>query len=648
MLTESSLKTIAAKAEPLHERISNGHHPQSFDSSRVDEIMDQWSQQMNEGNYDWFDERLNSLDTDEKEVRGYLMNDKWPALEPLPAWTESLQQLTSAISNLDTNSLPQRLDSSETPFGPLFAPFVEWGKSQFDLLKLDSYLGLSLTAKSDFDDWLESQLSQISARALHLDYGRYLAQIDQVEILESTSYRDSTDYLTGYLTSLSKGRMGAFFTEFAVLGKVIIKLIQNWATTVTNFCRHLSRDRESLCSEFGIQRDSAIEGIEPGAGDLHDCGQAVCLLEFESGESVVYKPRDVSPEANLYSLCDTIAQRLDIDYLEINLVEREDHGWVEWLENRPVTTVDAVVEYYYRTGVLLSILYILNGGDCHFENLRSVGEYPVLIDGETVPTQNMPQSFIPNSEYGKQILATSINQSVLKTGMLEYRQGNRDSDVPDISGLSADESVSALNHKVAWEGVNSDGMEATYQPGYYQSSTNLPKFEGDSISPEQYSAEIAQGFEHAYREIQQSAQLQDEIRAAATDDFELRVLIRATEVYDAAVQTISSPECLRNAAVRRIRLDILLKILWDTYPNYPNKVIDLYLAETEAVCQANVPRFTTTPRSYALRCQDDVIIDDFYDDTIQTIVSNRLSNLSRDDLQKEVDILTRSLSDAGD
>src|SRR3712207_8377597 len=52
----------------------------------------------------------------------------------------------------------------------------------------------------------------------------------------------------------------------------------------------------------------------------------------------------------------------------------------------PYTTLfrSEALRYYERAGMLLCLFYVLEGTDCHYENIIASGEYPVLIDTETL------------------------------------------------------------------------------------------------------------------------------------------------------------------------------------------------------------------------------------------------------------------------
>ena len=75
-----------------------------------------------------------------------------------------------------------------------------------------------------------------------------------------------------------------------------------------------------------------------------------------------------------------------------------------------------VENYYYRFGVLIFINYILNVNDLHGENVIAAGEYPVIIDAETI-LDNVKYLSEKNARL---TISSYIHESVLYSGLLPY------------------------------------------------------------------------------------------------------------------------------------------------------------------------------------------------------------------------------------
>ena len=51
------------------------------------------------------------------------------------------------------------------------------------------------------------------------------------------------------------------------------------------------------------------------------------------------------------------------------MLDRSTHGWVEFVEHLPCRDHDEARRYYERAGMLLCLFYVLEGTDCHYENI---------------------------------------------------------------------------------------------------------------------------------------------------------------------------------------------------------------------------------------------------------------------------------------
>lgn len=68
----------------------------------------------------------------------------------------------------------------------------------------------------------------------------------------------------------------------------------------------------------------------------------------------------------------------------------DEYAYEEFVAYKPCNNLEEVEAYYQRFGQLMAVIQLLNGTDIHMENLISHGEYPVIIDLETLIQQPMP------------------------------------------------------------------------------------------------------------------------------------------------------------------------------------------------------------------------------------------------------------------
>ncbi len=135
------------------------------------------------------------------------------------------------------------------------------------------------------------------------------------------------------------------------------------------------------------------------------------------------------------------------------------YGWVEEVEPRPCRDQRDVETFYYRAGMLVCLIYALEGNDCHQENLIAAGEHPVLIDHETM-LQPRIRYFGPPGEEGPLSLAVRFfyEDSVFRTALLPRREIRPTGESYDVSGLGGTEVQLTHRRRRIWENINTDAM----------------------------------------------------------------------------------------------------------------------------------------------------------------------------------------------
>src|SRR5208337_3377029 len=125
--------------------------------------------------------------------------------------------------------------------------------------------------------------------------------------------------------------------------------------------------------------------LEPGLSDPHRAGRTALRAHFASGVRLIYKPKMIAVEAAYWNLLDWINRNAGLPpFRTLPVLEGGAYGWVEEIERRPCRHQREVESYYCRAGMLLCLIYALEGSDCHSDNLIAAGEHPVLIDQETL------------------------------------------------------------------------------------------------------------------------------------------------------------------------------------------------------------------------------------------------------------------------
>lgn len=148
------LRALVAEASSIDERLRMQMVPDNLpgNQERLQARWENWCQTLTQGNRTLFLRRLAWDNLQEERVRGILGTVQWPEEEPLPAWTELLQealQTTTALA--DRPETCSFFDpANPQPFEHLLAPFVlvAWTRlraqagAAYDLLNEQAHLSL--------------------------------------------------------------------------------------------------------------------------------------------------------------------------------------------------------------------------------------------------------------------------------------------------------------------------------------------------------------------------------------------------------------------------------------------------------------------------------------------------------------------------
>jgi lantibiotic modifying enzyme len=187
-----------------------------------------------------------------------------------------------------------------------------------------------------------------------------------------------------FIKSLYDGGFANLLREYSVFSRWLVLMIEQWLDLSEEFIRRLRNDLPQINSDF---KDTAGQAVllEMSDSDPHDNGRTVIIVTFESGLRLVYKPKPMGLESDYFRFIDWLnTQDLLLNFKPLKVINRECYGWVEFVNHVPMEEPEQAKRYYLRSGMLLCLIYVLDGNDFHSENIVACGEHPVLIDLETI------------------------------------------------------------------------------------------------------------------------------------------------------------------------------------------------------------------------------------------------------------------------
>jgi len=373
-----------------------------------------------------------------------------------------------------------------------------------------------------------------------------------------------------------------------------------------------------------------LRAFAMGQGDRHDHGGSVVKLAFEGGRAL-YKPRSLAMDAAYARLVAALVEHgVEPTQQAATTLGRGDYGYAAWVEHAPLADDAAAMRYYQRYGGLVALSYALNCTDLHLENLIACGEYPVLIDLETVLQPWISRD--GKNDDGSLPYAPSI----LVSGLLPGQLSNLDA--RDISGLAWAE------HRYKTRlvaGAGTDELRLAPADAVAHPGPNVPYLaDGQRVASHGFVDAIVNGFEATYRGLHR---LKSRLRGmdgllAPFARLETRTVLRSTQIYARLLNAISHPQYLRSAAERE---SVLARL--ELGGREWSFLLRAQPVEREAMLRGDVPRFLARVDGVDINDCDGHVITKLCERSGWAEVQQRLRGLSPRDLRRQRYALVQTL-----
>jgi type 2 lantibiotic biosynthesis protein LanM len=360
---------------------------------------------------------------------------------------------------------------------------------------------------------------------------------------------------------LLAGGWANVFQEYPVLARQLAQLAQDWVDGVVGLISHLDVDGNSIEEAFGAPA-GRVDEIEPGLSDRHGGGLAVSRVVLSSGLCLAYKPRDVSLEAAFHRLVTWLAHAgLDAAPPAARVVDRGDHGWVQWVEQADFGSAEKVTDYFRRAGSLACLVHFLGAADLHHENLVASALGPVLIDGEML-LQPLVGTQAAHGSDGERGAAGQAGSTCLSPGLVSLAQIDGAGRASDIGGLQpATTRTSAVGQR-RWQHLRSDDVAFTLDRSVVPTPRNDVRRQGVLERPAAHADALCAGFEQTYRFLsrKRSALLAADGPVSWFAACSTRVLFRPSDQYGALQYILAAPRYQRRGADRSLAIETLARV----------------------------------------------------------------------------------------
>ena len=423
---------------------------------------------------------------------------------------------------------------------------------------------------------LLSKLANLANRTLvlELNVARQLGQ------LTGETPESRFDCFIEQLTTTVK--RNAFLSEYPVLARQAATFCLQWENWISSVTEHTIRDFPDLKNHFNLQElllDDIV--LMPAGSDTHNQGKSVLIMKQRSDGKplLLYKPRNLALDSSFAQFTDTI-NTLDIQQhgqdatplKSPKVLSRETYGWAEFITTHPCAERSDIARYYQRAGQTLALTWFLNGTDFHHENLVAHGEYPVLVDLETLLH---PTSFF-DSEEDFTVASTGLLPSKTKLWMNQQ--------IIDVGGLGKNEQQTA--QQSTWLNTNTDEMALGQISAVIDASDNhLPTLDNTACTLADFYTDFITGFD---RYISLLAQPEVKEQLSLFDGLFTRWVIRNTQHYSSLLNTLFHPDTLTNG----LNVSKQLSVLHTPATNNDDLNHIIATQEEKQLIQGDIPFFS--------------------------------------------------------
>src|SRR6266446_2237991 len=293
----------------------------------------------------------------------------------LPGWANELREMLHALGELEFSS------RRSSPLQKVCEVGSQYGLRRLERTVSSELLSLLCPiAKRRLKDNLQRLLTRATRPSFALELNAFRRAFEAIY-----SEKGAATTELKFLEKPPYHRLISLFKNFPVLAKLWSLLISQWRDHIAELLLRFSADRVAMSRTFFAARPvDKIADIRPGLSDPHNKGRSVMLLQCHAG-SIIYKPRSGDGEREWFSFIRYLNARcLRPKLRPARVLRRDGYCWMEEIRFASCKNHAAARRFYERLGGMIAAAYLLRATDCHRDNVIASGEYPVLVDAETL------------------------------------------------------------------------------------------------------------------------------------------------------------------------------------------------------------------------------------------------------------------------
>jgi class II lanthipeptide synthase len=357
---------------------------QKGDAGTAAQRLAAWCRACASGDWSLFNRRLERDALTIEQVLARFATARRKVSVPPPAWIGDAVWIEAALQSPAANVGPAALRGQAEPyaFEHLLAPALEEADRRLGAsLEATAFEHLTDSARGCLRALLLAKLSGLFAGPLYERFAQGRKAGKTPADASQPTRDDAPVRYQKFVTDMRAGGFRRLFEEKPVLLRLAAIIIRQWIEASSELLARFHVDLATIRRDI-LRHDGGgpVVAIEGDLSDPHNGGRSVCILRFEDGARVVYKPKDLRLDVAWHGL----VERLNRDGAPIELkaahaVARDGYGWTEFITHAGCGDADGYRRFFRRAGAWLALFHCCAGSDMHQENMIAAADHPVPI-----------------------------------------------------------------------------------------------------------------------------------------------------------------------------------------------------------------------------------------------------------------------------
>jgi len=391
--------------------------------------------------------------------------------------------------------------------------------------------------------------------------------------------------------------------------------VHHWREGIRQLAERLAADIDDITGLLGLrERPAAIIRMRPDAGDPHEGGQSVTLLDFGGGAGIAYKPKPQDSAVAMAHLAGVLNGHPALTSRDIRLpvrghLARDGYGWDHVIVPTDGTVGDARA-WGRAYGVIVRLFELVEAADMWLDNVILQGSDPHLIDVETM---------LQPRHFGVSPARALLAETCWPTGSVTSPLVLPGGEVDDIGTLSPPRTL-----RMPFRG---EDLGDRWAPAAAKAGDDglvpwsVPDWRPRTDDADGLIAAVLEGHAAADEAITDTAlrdRLAEAVRALARAPG--RVVLRSTFTCYRLMFGSLAPDVLVDGTAREIHLAQFLRpsmaLLADAEPAtraYAERMVRVGHADRQAIEVLDIPLVRHDPLNDAVRLSDGTVVDGWFD-----------------------------------